>query len=153
MAFVPGTRRQQNWPSTVAYLAQLIIHRYAMLGVLDERGYPTREMGILESPRDDNEPKLMQGALCNECGNHTVIRKDGCDALRQNRLPRSPWKSGDRRPRPPGERAWRCMSCVHRFHAPEPRRLLRDNPIVAAVGGSTLLLTIAVIAILWFWKS
>ena len=79
MAFVPGTRRQQNWPSTVAYLAQLIIHRYAMLGVLDERGYPTREMGILESPRDDNEPKLMQGALCTECGNHTVIRKDGCD--------------------------------------------------------------------------
>ncbi|WP_415259294.1 adenosylcobalamin-dependent ribonucleoside-diphosphate reductase [Thauera phenylacetica] len=79
MAFVPGTKRQQNWPSTVAYLAQLIIHRYAMLGVLDERGYPTREMGILESPRDDNEPKLMQGALCNECGNHTVIRKDGCD--------------------------------------------------------------------------
>ena len=79
MAFVPGTRRQQNWPSTVAYLAQLIIHRYAMLGVLDERGYPTREMGILESPRDESEPKLMQGALCSECGNHTVIRKDGCD--------------------------------------------------------------------------
>ncbi len=82
MAFVPGTRRQQNWPSTVAYLAQLIIHRYAMLGVLDEKGYPTREMGILESPRDDNEPKLMQGALCTECGNHTVIRKDGCDFAR-----------------------------------------------------------------------
>ena len=79
MAFVPGTKRQQNWPSTVAYLAQLIIHRYAMLGVLDEKGYPTREMGILESPRDDSEPKLMQGALCTECGNHTVIRKDGCD--------------------------------------------------------------------------
>ncbi len=79
MAFIPGTKRQQNYPSTVAYLAQLIIHRYAMLGVLDEKGYPTREMGILESPRDDSEPKLMQGALCTECGNHTVIRKDGCD--------------------------------------------------------------------------
>jgi len=79
MAFVPGTRRQQNWPSTVAYLAALIIHRYAMLGVLDEAGYPTREMGILEAPRDDNEPRLMQGALCGECGNHSVIRKDGCD--------------------------------------------------------------------------
>ncbi|MFT3758865.1 adenosylcobalamin-dependent ribonucleoside-diphosphate reductase [Thauera sp.] len=79
MAFIPGTKRQTNYPSTVAYLAQLIIHRYAMLGVLDERGYPTREMGILESPRDDSEPKLMQGALCTECGNHTVIRKDGCD--------------------------------------------------------------------------
>ncbi len=79
MAFVPGTRRQQNWPSTVAYMAALVIHRYAMLGVLDEAGYPTREMGILEAPRDTNEPKLMQGALCTECGNHSVIRKDGCD--------------------------------------------------------------------------
>src|SRR5690554_1251703 len=79
MAFIPGTKRQQNYPSTVAYIAQLMIHRYAMLGVLDEKGYPTREMGILESPRDDSEPQLMQGALCSECGNHTVIRKDGCD--------------------------------------------------------------------------
>ena len=79
MAFVPGERRQQNWPSTVAYLARLVIHRYAMLGVLDERGYPTREMGILESPRSDAEPAVMKGARCRECGNYTVIRKDGCD--------------------------------------------------------------------------
>lgn len=79
MAFVPGTRRQQNWPSTVAYIARLIIHRYAMLGVLDENGYPTREMGILESPREKDEPKIMQGRACPECGNHTMIRKDGCD--------------------------------------------------------------------------
>ncbi|WP_341675091.1 adenosylcobalamin-dependent ribonucleoside-diphosphate reductase [Niveibacterium sp. SC-1] len=79
MAFVPGTRRQQNWPSTVAYLARLIIHRYAMLGVLDENGYPTREMGILEAPRTEQEPELMQGGLCTECGNYAVIRKDGCD--------------------------------------------------------------------------
>ncbi|HTP26637.1 MAG TPA: hypothetical protein VMK12_13415, partial [Anaeromyxobacteraceae bacterium] len=62
MAFVPGERRQQNWPSTIAYLARLVIHRYAMLGVLDERGYPTREMGILETPRDEGEPALMKGA-------------------------------------------------------------------------------------------
>jgi ribonucleoside-diphosphate reductase alpha chain len=79
MAFVPGTRRQQNWPSTVAYMARLIIHRYSMLGILDEHGYPTREMGILEAPRESNEPKLMTGALCGECGNYAVIRKDGCD--------------------------------------------------------------------------
>ncbi len=79
MAFVPGERRQQTWPSTVAYLAQLVIHRYAMLGVLDERGYPTREMGMLEAPRDERAPQVMQGALCTECGNSTVIRRDGCD--------------------------------------------------------------------------
>ncbi|MEN3109639.1 adenosylcobalamin-dependent ribonucleoside-diphosphate reductase [Uliginosibacterium paludis] len=79
MAFVPGTRRQQNWPSTVAYLARLVIHRYAMLGVLDENGYPMREMGILETPREKQEAQVMQGRACPECGNHTMIRKDGCD--------------------------------------------------------------------------
>ncbi len=51
MAFVPGQRRQQTWPSTVAYLARLVIHRYAMLGVLDEEGFPLREMGVLDAPR------------------------------------------------------------------------------------------------------
>ena len=54
MAFVPGLphgeRRQQIWPSTVAYLARLIIHRYAMLGLLDEAGFPLREMGVLAAP-------------------------------------------------------------------------------------------------------
>jgi ribonucleoside-diphosphate reductase alpha chain len=79
MAFVPGQRRQQNFPSTVAYLARLVIHRYAMLGVLDEEGYPTREMGILETPREGGQPAVQPGSLCNECGNVTVIRKDGCD--------------------------------------------------------------------------
>ncbi|MCL2589924.1 MAG: adenosylcobalamin-dependent ribonucleoside-diphosphate reductase [Betaproteobacteria bacterium] len=79
MAFVPGGRKQQTFPSTVAYIARLIIHRYAMLGVLDENGYPVAEMGILESPRVEGEPKVMHGAPCKECGNHTVIRKDGCD--------------------------------------------------------------------------
>ncbi|MBX3673035.1 MAG: ribonucleoside-diphosphate reductase, adenosylcobalamin-dependent [Burkholderiales bacterium] len=79
MAFVPGQRRQQNWPSTVAYLARLVIHRYSMLGVLDENGYPKQEMGILETPRRGDEPALMKGTKCTECGNMTVIRKDGCD--------------------------------------------------------------------------
>jgi ribonucleoside-diphosphate reductase alpha chain len=82
MARVPGSNKQQNWPSTVAYIARLIMHRYAMLGILDEHGYPTRDMGILESP-DVKQPgggiKVMQGSLCAECGNMTVIRKDGCD--------------------------------------------------------------------------
>jgi ribonucleoside-diphosphate reductase alpha chain len=79
MAFVPGERRQQNWPSTVAYIARLMIHRYAMLGVLDENGYPTRAMGLLEEPRPSSSLSVMQGTLCSECGNHAVIKKDGCD--------------------------------------------------------------------------
>ena len=40
MAPLPGQKRQQVWPSTIAYVARLMIHRYAMLGVLDEDGFP-----------------------------------------------------------------------------------------------------------------
>ncbi|MBM3394646.1 MAG: adenosylcobalamin-dependent ribonucleoside-diphosphate reductase [Betaproteobacteria bacterium] len=83
MARVPGHERQQNYPSTVVYVARLIIHRYAMLGVLDERGYPVKEMGVLEIPDDDRAPSqtgaLLVGKRCPECGNTAMIRKDGCE--------------------------------------------------------------------------
>jgi len=83
MAFVPGLphgeRRQQTWPSTVAYLARLIIHRYAMLGILDEDGFPLREMGVLEAPGESDEPAALAGKTCPECGNPTMIKKDGCE--------------------------------------------------------------------------
>ncbi len=84
MARVPGAERQENFASTVAYAARLIIHRYAMLGVLDERGYPLNEMGVLEIPEDDRRPetfsyKPMFGKPCKECGNAAVIKKDGCE--------------------------------------------------------------------------
>jgi ribonucleoside-diphosphate reductase alpha chain len=80
MAFVPGSRKQQTYPSTVAYIAHLIIHRYAMLGILDENGFPLQQMGILKAPEDSsNSVHPTQGKLCSECGNHTMIRKDGCD--------------------------------------------------------------------------
>jgi ribonucleoside-diphosphate reductase alpha chain len=83
MAFVPGLppgqRRQQVWPSTVAYLARLVIHRYAMLGVLDEQGFPLREMGVLATPSVPGTPAPQAGRVCPECGNATMIHKDGCD--------------------------------------------------------------------------
>ena len=86
MAPVPslsGERRQQIWPSTVAYVARLIIHRYAMLGVLDEAGMPLVEMGLLQAPVAKSAGAVtvqaMAGRPCPECGNHTMIHKDGCD--------------------------------------------------------------------------
>jgi len=83
MAFVPGLphgqQRQQTWPSTTAYVARLIIHRYAMLGVLDEDGYPLQQMGILQSPTAAGSASApMAGARCPECGNATLIHRDGC---------------------------------------------------------------------------
>lgn len=87
MAPVPnlsGERRQQVWPSTVAYVARLIIHRYAMLGVLDEQGLPLVEMGLLQAPIVSDRAaaatvQAMAGKPCPECGNSTMIHKDGCD--------------------------------------------------------------------------
>jgi ribonucleoside-diphosphate reductase alpha chain len=83
MAKVPGSDKSQNWPSTVAYVARLMIHRYAMLGLLTEEGYPVSEAGILSMPQTHKKQQeqlhLIAGKKCTECGNRTVIKKDGCD--------------------------------------------------------------------------
>ncbi|MFT0851758.1 adenosylcobalamin-dependent ribonucleoside-diphosphate reductase [Achromobacter sp. F4_2707] len=83
LAQVPGTERQENYPSTVAYIARLVIHRYAMLGILTEEGMPIKAMGVVA---DEPAPAsaahaqpAMVGKPCQECGNHTVIKKDGCE--------------------------------------------------------------------------
>lgn len=78
MATVPGQRRQQIWPSTVAYMARLVIHRYAMLGILNEDGYPLRELGWLQAHPPQSVPTLP-GRACPECGNTAMIRRDGCE--------------------------------------------------------------------------
>ena len=67
------------------------------LGVLDEQGLPLNEMGILASPLSkagqgsgstpgqpvaaelSAGPGTMAGKPCPECGNHTLIHKDGCE--------------------------------------------------------------------------
>jgi ribonucleoside-diphosphate reductase alpha chain len=81
MAPVPGHKRQQVWPSTIAYVARLMIHRYAMLGVLDEDGFPLDSTGLLEppTPRPTGQLAPQAGRPCPECGNATMIHKDGCD--------------------------------------------------------------------------
>jgi len=81
LARVPGTERQANYPSTVAYVAQLVIHRYAMLGILTEDGMPINAMGVVadEPRRHTVAAAPMLGKRCTECGNHTVIKKDGCE--------------------------------------------------------------------------
>ncbi len=80
MARVPGGDKQQNFPSTIAYIAQLILHRYTMLGVLNDSGEAVRAMGVLAAPeRRKPEQLILAGKACKECGNATVIRKDGCE--------------------------------------------------------------------------
>jgi ribonucleoside-diphosphate reductase alpha chain len=51
-----------------------------MLGVLDQNGFPLREMGVLAAPAGgEAEVAPQPGRRCPECGNTSVIRKDGCD--------------------------------------------------------------------------
>ncbi|HEY9278514.1 MAG TPA: adenosylcobalamin-dependent ribonucleoside-diphosphate reductase [Eoetvoesiella sp.] len=81
LARVPGSEKQANYPSTVAYIAQLVIHRYAMLGILTEEGMPVNAMGVVaDEPTHGPRPALrMVGKRCSECGNSAVIKKDGCE--------------------------------------------------------------------------
>jgi ribonucleoside-diphosphate reductase alpha chain len=82
MARIPGSNKSQTYASTIAYLAQLMIHRYAMLGILTEEGYPVAAAGILDVPETEQQKrayKTVPGKKCPECGNRAMIRKDGCD--------------------------------------------------------------------------
>jgi ribonucleoside-diphosphate reductase alpha chain len=85
LARVPGSEKSQLWPSTVAYIARLTLHRYAMLGLLDEPGYPIAEVGILDVPHTETGQgasagmSIMAGRRCGECGNRALIKKDGCE--------------------------------------------------------------------------
>ena len=83
-AKVPGQDKQAMQPSTIAYIARLLIHRYKMLGILDEDGFPINPMGMMNIPevaiKDTNiENLVVSGKVCPECSNPAVIRRDGCD--------------------------------------------------------------------------
>ncbi|MEM8571361.1 MAG: adenosylcobalamin-dependent ribonucleoside-diphosphate reductase [Pseudomonadota bacterium] len=81
-ARVPGSEKQAVQPSTIAYVARLLIHRYEMLGILDAGGYPQSGNAILwsDAPVPQGEDPLQKtGRACPECGHAAVIRRDGCD--------------------------------------------------------------------------
>jgi ribonucleoside-diphosphate reductase alpha chain len=77
---VPGAERAQLYPSTVAYLAALALHRYHMLGILDSAGAPVQPLGVLETPAAAARAQPMLGAPCPDCGAHAVVRHEGCQS-------------------------------------------------------------------------
>lgn len=46
-AKTPNTGISERYPSIVAYMAHLIIHRFATLGLLTQAGFPVVEMGVM----------------------------------------------------------------------------------------------------------
>ncbi|HUH41480.1 MAG TPA: adenosylcobalamin-dependent ribonucleoside-diphosphate reductase, partial [Castellaniella sp.] len=85
LARVPGSDKSASFPSTEAYIARLVIHRYSMLGILDEHGEPLEQMGVVQAEGEGagRAPATealapMMGAQCPECNLHRLIKKDGC---------------------------------------------------------------------------
>jgi ribonucleoside-diphosphate reductase alpha chain len=87
LARVPGGDKQANYPSTVAYVARLLAHRYAMLGILDDDAYPVQEVGLMDREyknvvrlRGTTPPAIkVKGSLCQECNTYSMVPSgDGC---------------------------------------------------------------------------
>jgi ribonucleoside-diphosphate reductase alpha chain len=84
----PVTGQSRNYPSTVAYIARLIVHRLAMLGILDEDGYPMAPHGVVDIPQQDSADQgspmpaqghSVAGSLCPECHTYSVVSEGGCE--------------------------------------------------------------------------
>jgi len=82
-ATIPGTKKKQVYPSTVAYVATLLIHRHAQLGILDDLGFPVAPMGLVrdadQAERSAQNSIVASNRRCEECGAPALIRVDGCD--------------------------------------------------------------------------
>ena len=84
---VPGEERSALYPSTVAYIATLLLHRYKVLGILDDEGRAIQSTGILAMPglRDaetrmiENEAQPIKGKVCPSCHAAAMIKRDGCE--------------------------------------------------------------------------
>lgn len=82
-AKVPGSDKSESQPSTVAYVAKLILHRLAMLGVLDKDGHPIQQLGYFHQEgavAEGKGVKAMSGLkACPECALYTIVKRDGCE--------------------------------------------------------------------------
>ncbi len=80
----PGSEKQEVQPSTIAYVARLLIHRYQMLGVLDREGFPVSGSAVLwtDAPAPaaaESGGTAVAGKVCPECGHPALIKRDGCE--------------------------------------------------------------------------
>ncbi len=80
---MPGAERSTQYPSTVAYIATLLLHRYKVLGILDDDGRAIQSAGILALPDAvkliGHETVPIKGKVCPSCSAAAMIKRDGCE--------------------------------------------------------------------------
>lgn len=84
-ARIPGDEKGMMYPSTIAYVAALMLHRYKQVGVFDENGKPVNPMGVFAEPDEQQidlqftPSHVIKGRVCPECAAHAVSKSAGCD--------------------------------------------------------------------------
>lgn len=80
---MPGAERSTQYPSIVAYIATLLLHRYKVLGILDDEGRAIQSAGILALPDAvkliDHASAPIKGKVCPSCSAAAMIKRDGCE--------------------------------------------------------------------------
>lgn len=55
-ARVPGQEKCKSWPSTVAFVAAVVLERYRQTGWLDAKGFPVDDMGVMVVEKSGTHP-------------------------------------------------------------------------------------------------
>lgn len=86
MHWVPGNGKQATYPSSIAYIAALILHRYKVLGLLDGEGRSlvgslarTSSQDGVSSSSGSTLNSVIAGKRCPECQQLSYIKLDGCE--------------------------------------------------------------------------
>jgi ribonucleoside-diphosphate reductase alpha chain len=81
LAQVPGSNKQQNYPSTVAYVATVLLARMEALGLINGETMLKRAVDpILTS--EASQPK-MNGHQCPQCKTMSLHKRNGCETCDQ----------------------------------------------------------------------
>lgn len=85
MAPMPGATdgKQKSYPSTVAYIAELITFRFKQLGLFNEAGEAAADSGVVQLHQvrlsRKKEQRTQEGLDCDSCGSvASVVKLDGC---------------------------------------------------------------------------